>query len=31
VIKDALSRDKTLKQTDAVRDWIMTVGKNLIL
>ena len=31
VIKDALSRDQSLKQTDAVRQWIMTVGKNLIL
>jgi hypothetical protein len=31
VIKDALSRDGKLKQVDAVRDWIMTVGKNLTL
>ena len=31
VMKDALARDPALKQTDAVRQWIMTVGKNLIL
>jgi hypothetical protein len=31
VVKDALSRDKSLKQVDPVRDWIMSVGKNLIL
>lgn len=31
VMKDALARDPALKQTDAVRQWIMTVGKNLVL
>ncbi len=31
VIKDALNRHRELKQADAVRKWIMSHGKNLIL
>lgn len=31
VIKDALNRDTDLKQVKAVRDWVMTSGKHLIL
>jgi len=31
VIKDALSRDKGLKQAQAIRDWIMSDGRALML
>jgi hypothetical protein len=31
VVKDALSRDKGLKQSDAIRQWIMNKGKTLVL
>ena len=31
VIKDAVNRTKDLKQSQAIRDWIMKTGKNLIL
>ena len=31
VIKDAINRNKELKQSQVIRDWIMKTGKNLIL
>ena len=31
VVKDALSRDKSLKQSNAIRQWIMNKGKTLVL
>ena len=31
VIKDAVNRTKDLKQSQAIREWIMKTGKNLIL
>jgi hypothetical protein len=30
-VKDALSRNKDLKKVKAVRDWIMTEGRHMIL
>ena len=30
-VKDAVNRDQTLKQSEAVRQWILSDGKQLIL
>jgi hypothetical protein len=31
VMKDAISRDQSLKKVQAVRDWALTCGKDLLL